>query len=154
MNSVKYKKQSGLSLIETMVVLAIAGILLAYAIPNMRDFYLRQNLNTRANDFIVDLTFARAEAVNRGEDVNVVSKTTWKDGWQVTDKNDVVLRQSNHAESNVSFADTEDQTKSITFKSTGNLDATSSRIITFTLSDSTHKKTLTVALSGSASLRN
>ena len=155
MNSVKYKKQSGLSLIETMVVLAIAGVLLSYAIPNMRDFFLRQTLNTKSNDMLVDFAYARSEAVNRGQSVKVVASANWKDGWVVSDRNDVVLRKSNSIETNVDYTDSAaTESTPIIFKPTGELNSASARTILLENSDLSYKKVLTVSLSGGVSIKD
>lgn len=148
------KRQSGFSLIELMVTLAIAGVLLAYAIPNLREFYLRQNMDARTNDLLVDLVFARAEAINRGESVTLTANTNWKDGWAVTDKDDVILRQSNFTEINVTFTDSEaSENVAIIFQATGSLNSAAIRIINFDHTELVYSKTLTIALSGNASVR-
>ena len=56
----------GFTLLELMVVLAIAVILGALAMPNMRDFAQSSRMTTQTNDLIADLNLARSEAIKRG----------------------------------------------------------------------------------------
>jgi type IV fimbrial biogenesis protein FimT len=50
---------------ELMVVMALAGILFAFAIPNMRTFTLNNRLTSAANDLLRGIETARTEAVKR-----------------------------------------------------------------------------------------
>jgi len=148
------KKQSGLSLVELMVTLAIAAVLLTYAIPNMREFLLRQTLHTKANDMLVDFVFARAEAINRGEPIKITANTNWKSGWEITDKDGVVLRKSTDIEENITYKDNAaTENTAIVFKPTGTLNASTARIINLKHDDVTLVKVLTVTLSGSTSVK-
>lgn len=78
------KKVQGFTLIELMVVVAIAGIVVAIGIPNFSTTISNSRLTTNINDFVAALNFARSEAVKRNQNV-VVGKTgnNWEDGWQV-----------------------------------------------------------------------
>jgi type IV fimbrial biogenesis protein FimT len=57
--------QRGFSLMELMVVLAVAGVILGLAIPNMREFILNNRLTGDANDLLAAFNLARTEAVKR-----------------------------------------------------------------------------------------
>ncbi len=59
------KKFSGFTLMELMVVMALAGVLLAIAVPNFREFIRNSRLTSAANDLIVSISAARTEAVKR-----------------------------------------------------------------------------------------
>jgi type IV fimbrial biogenesis protein FimT len=50
---------------ELMVVLALAGILVALAVPSMRDFARNGRLATAANDLLHSVSLARTEAIKR-----------------------------------------------------------------------------------------
>ena len=65
------RPQAGFTLLELMVVLAIAGILMAVGIPAMRDFIRNGRITSAANDVMAALHFARSEAIKRRLDVTL-----------------------------------------------------------------------------------
>ena len=89
-------RQSGFTIIEIMVVIMIVGVLSAIAFPAMTDLIRTQKVRSAAYDLFADLTYARAEAISRGRNVNMVSTSgaDWIDGWTITDSGTgAVLRQ-------------------------------------------------------------
>ena len=82
--------QAGITLIELMVTLAIAGIVLSMAVPTMRDLVLGNRMTARINTLVTHLSIGRSEAVVRNRQV-VICKSpdgrhcttagTWGDGW-------------------------------------------------------------------------
>ena len=58
-------RESGFTLLELMVVLAIAGLLMAVAIPAMGDFIRNGRITGAANDVMAALHFTRSEATKR-----------------------------------------------------------------------------------------
>jgi type IV fimbrial biogenesis protein FimT len=60
---------SGFTLIELMVTIAVAAVLLSVAIPSFRDLLARNELITVANAWVGALSTARAEAVKRNQSV-------------------------------------------------------------------------------------
>jgi len=80
------KHNSGFTLIELAVTLAIAGVLMYYAIPAYSDFSQRQALTNETNDLLSDLGFARSLAIENGSRVTVTSVSgdkDWSDGWNI-----------------------------------------------------------------------
>lgn len=69
MRSRPASSQNGLTLIETMVVVAVLGVLLALAAPSFRNFIATQQLKGAANELMTDMVFARSEALARQGDV-------------------------------------------------------------------------------------
>lgn len=59
-------KEEGLTLIETLVVIALTAILLGLAVPSMRAFIERNKVAESVNQFVGSVNFARAEAIKRG----------------------------------------------------------------------------------------
>jgi len=57
----------GFTLVELVIVMAVAGVLLALAVPNMRQFMQNQRLSSSAAALITALNYARSEAIK--EDV-------------------------------------------------------------------------------------
>lgn len=84
----------GFTLIELVITLAIAALALSLAVPNLRDFTLRNNLAAKANELVGTLNYARSEAVRRGETITVTSNNgnAWEDGWQISDASADLLR--------------------------------------------------------------
>lgn len=101
-NQVFRSRQRGFTLLELLVTLAVAGLLIAFAVPAMRTFIQNNRQDAEADSLISSLDFARSEAVKRDEDVEVCASTdgatcsnstTWQTGWIVqTVSNPTVLR--------------------------------------------------------------
>jgi type IV fimbrial biogenesis protein FimT len=78
------KQASGFTLLELMIAIAVAGVLMALAVPSGTDIIRNNRLTTYTNELVTALNLARSEAVKRGQQV-VVRKTgtNWENGWQV-----------------------------------------------------------------------
>src|SRR5687768_9260007 len=61
----------GFTLLELMVVLAIAGVLAAVAIPAMGNFMRNSRITSAANDVMAALHFTRSEAIKRRQPVTL-----------------------------------------------------------------------------------
>ncbi len=95
--SQKLKNISGFTLLELMVVVTIAAILMAIAIPSFNEAIRNNRLTTYANNLVTAMNLARSEAIKQGMPVTVrrvdnLSSTNsganWEDGWDVfTDVN-------------------------------------------------------------------
>lgn len=68
-------RQSGFTVIELMIVIVIAGILLAIALPSFRDSIDRNRLRSITNTLYGDLQFAKSEAIKRNQPM-IVDFTT------------------------------------------------------------------------------
>jgi len=83
------KKQTGFTLIELMVTLAIAAILIAVAAPNFSTMTQNNRISSQTNLIIAAFTFARSEAVKRSATINVtatnaIASDEWGAGWTVS----------------------------------------------------------------------
>lgn len=65
------RAQAGFTLLELMVVVAIAGILMAVAIPAMGNFIRNGRITAAANDVMAALHFTRSEAIKRRQPVTL-----------------------------------------------------------------------------------
>lgn len=84
----------GFTLIELVMTIAILAILLVVAIPSFRALIINNRITTQANEFVSDVTYARAEAVRRNTRITVcksadgatcdtTTATDWSEGWIV-----------------------------------------------------------------------
>ncbi|MFZ6845986.1 GspH/FimT family pseudopilin [Undibacterium sp. RuTC16W] len=93
MNTIDTKNTifAGFSLIELLIVIAVASILLAVGIPSFRTFIDSQKIVTTASEFYGGINMTRAEAIKRGARVDMVATdgTNWNKGWTIfIDAND------------------------------------------------------------------
>jgi len=58
-------RRAGFTLIELMVTLSVAAILMAIAIPNIRNFLSNNRLSSGVNDLLHSIQVARTEAIKR-----------------------------------------------------------------------------------------
>jgi type IV fimbrial biogenesis protein FimT len=96
----KSSRQSGFTLMELMVTIAIAAILMGIAIPSFIATIKSNRLTTQVNALVSSLNFARSEAIKRGLRVTLcksgdgatcVANATsdWSQGWIIfTDQDD------------------------------------------------------------------
>jgi type IV fimbrial biogenesis protein FimT len=68
--------QPGFTLLELMLVVAIAGILLAVAVPAMGNFIRNSRITSAANDVMAGLHFTRSEAIKRRLPVTLCTSTS------------------------------------------------------------------------------
>lgn len=68
-------RQTGFTLMELMITLAVAGVIVGIAVPNMRSFLQNNRLSSAANDLLHSLQTARTEAIKRQQGPVVVCAT-------------------------------------------------------------------------------
>jgi prepilin-type N-terminal cleavage/methylation domain-containing protein len=84
-------RHTGFTLIELVITIALLGILLAWAIPNVTIFIQNARMASAVNELVGDLGVARQEAQRRGRSVTIcassdglncqTSTPNWMDGW-------------------------------------------------------------------------
>jgi prepilin-type N-terminal cleavage/methylation domain-containing protein len=70
------KAQSGFTLLELMLVVTIAGLLLAFGVPAMGNFFRNARITGAANDVMGALHFTRSEAIKRRVPVTLCTSTS------------------------------------------------------------------------------
>lgn len=85
-----FNRQSGFSLFEILISLAVTVIVLAIAVPNFANIIHSNKLTGSVNDFVAALHLTRSEAVRAGGATICASdnqidcnSTDWHDGWIV-----------------------------------------------------------------------
>lgn len=91
------KKYSGLTLVELLVTLVVAGVVAAVAVPGMRTMLLRRQVQAAIDSLQADFRYARVQALKRGHSVTIcrsdngtachASDGSWEVGWIVFDDN-------------------------------------------------------------------
>lgn len=86
---------SGFSLIELMMVVAVAAVLIAVAAPNLTDMATSGKLNSESERWIASAQLARSEAIKRNRVVTLCASTdgitcvtaggaqVWSSGWVI-----------------------------------------------------------------------
>ncbi|HWP00906.1 MAG TPA: GspH/FimT family pseudopilin [Methylococcus sp.] len=82
------------TLIELLIGVALLAVLITVGIPGFRDFILDNRMTAEINSLLVDLNYARSEAVKRNVQVTVCKRNaqgtackddgSWRDGWIVS----------------------------------------------------------------------
>ena len=89
------QKYSGVTLLEILVGLVVAGILASLAIPSFRVMLVRRQVSSAFEALVTDFRFARSEALKRGHSVTICRSSDglacepvaggWEVGWVVFD---------------------------------------------------------------------
>lgn len=84
------QRQAGVTMIEVMIVVAIAAILASIATPSFSDFINNTRLTSTMSQLSSDLNRARSEAIKRNSwvlvcarNTNTACGTNWGNGWLV-----------------------------------------------------------------------
>ena len=69
------RRVAGFTLVELMVTIAVIGITLAFASPNIVSFIQNYRITTQTNNLLADLQLARNNSVSQGVRVGVCAST-------------------------------------------------------------------------------
>ncbi|HWW04038.1 GspH/FimT family pseudopilin [Collimonas sp.] len=164
-----FTRDSGLTLIEAMITLAIMCILLTLALPSMRAFVIQNRLSVETGQLVAALNLARSEAIQRGRAVLICRSIDadsagarcsaaatagrtggdWGAGWlvMVGDSRQILLRQGALDDNTQASAGR----TSITYNGAGNASSSFTRLA-FSHNDE-FARTVCVANSGRISVK-
>lgn len=78
------RREHGFTLVELMVVIAVAAVLLAIALSDLRSIIRHQQLKAALSDLYGAIDLTRSQAITRGVRVYLVAgETGWSSGWTV-----------------------------------------------------------------------
>lgn len=78
--------QSGFTLVEVMVAIAIVAIFAALAAPSFAELIARTRTKSVASELHAALSRTRSEALMRNTQITIVAKSgSWQSGWVVSD---------------------------------------------------------------------
>ena len=84
-NLIHRRRHAAFSMIELMIVLAIAAILTVIAVPNFKQTIDRQKITTASSDLYAAIGLSRAEAIRRGTQVDLDAISgNWENGWSIS----------------------------------------------------------------------
>lgn len=145
----------GFTLVELLVTMAIAGIVLALAVPSMTQFLAEQSAAGNADELAEALRYARSEAIKSGRSVEICASSDyktcgkdWATGWVVLGSgSNTILRVQNalRAVDSVTAGAT-----SLTFGATGLVIVGGNTSFTFTPigGDTSRARVVTVSTQG------
>lgn len=87
-------RSRGFTLIELMVVVALAAIMLSLGAPALKDYIVGQRVKTAAFTFANAAVHARSEAIKRnGEVLLLAASGGWSQGWSIKSGSTVLSQQ-------------------------------------------------------------
>lgn len=150
----RIRPESGFSLIELMVSLAVLAILLVIAVPTYRDVIAGQRVRAAISELHTALVLARSEAIKRNTSITLSrSSGNWASGWKIASP--VAGQPDLLVHSHVPGVSIETTAASVLFSGSGRV----STSVTFEVSsdiDADDKKTscLTLGLDGRAASKS
>lgn len=138
-----HRQQTGFTLVELLITVAIAAILAALAAPSFQTLMARQRIKTGSADLVSHLTLSRSEAIKQNSDVTMTSASndsSWASGWVITSSGGPV--GTHGAFTGLAISTGSGGPSSVVFNRSGRL-ATSGASSTFQISDATPGSTVT-----------
>lgn len=146
------KAQAGFTMIEMMIVVAVASILAAVGVPSLRHFSASQSVRAAASRLQSSLMLTRAEALKRNANVSVspVLAGHWNAGWKVVNPDNGNNVSTYGALSSVTITGP----GSVVFRGSGRVSDTANAMFRLTSVDSTEMRCVQITLSGVPTITN
>lgn len=69
--------QQGFTLYELLITVVVAGIIIGFGVPNLRQFQLNNRMVAASNDLLAVFSMARTEAIKRKTNVAICASSDW-----------------------------------------------------------------------------
>lgn len=90
-------RNTGMTLIELMIVIAIAALVAAVAVPAANRMSNNNLADRLYQEIQLDIRYARSHASTTARQIKLEPVSNWQKGWQVVDVlDDVVIRSRSH----------------------------------------------------------
>ena len=146
------KRQSGFTLIEMMIVIAVLAIMSAIAIPNFMSLLPGMRLNGAARQVMGDLMAVRMNAVKQNNEFKVFFNSPGANQYQILDDDDNDGTADTGEAITTPAKNIQDNYPDVTVSSTNNPiffpRGTATGLPTVTLQNSSGTKTVTVSIAG------
>lgn len=88
-------RQQAFTLLELMIVLAVAAILVATAVPSLSTYLINKQAASLKSRLVMDIRNARIKADTLDETITVLPiNGAWDNGWQIRDSNNAILKET------------------------------------------------------------
>ncbi len=122
-----FHSDSGFTIVELMIGIAVLAVLMSLAVPSYQAFVKNNCMTTTSASLVVAFQLARSEAVKRRQDVSIRAKSgAWNNGWQVMHGGTILRDFGRDSCDNTTITETDSGSTEFTYRPTGlvNDDAT------------------------------
>lgn len=128
------RRQTGFTVVELMIVVAVSGVLLSIALPAVQDWIAGAKVKATVSDLYASVIKARSEAITRNRDIVIEPVSAWAGGWTVKVGTTILVDQRQPL-NDVTIAVRQRSgttwsanTGSLVFKTTGRLDVSAEQV--------------------------